>query len=380
MKQQSLKNRRKRPRNRLVRMLYSIQRLNGRGKALIFGGTAIAIAAIIVAIVLGSAAKADQVGMASMDALAPISDTMIDNTTAKTTDTLPTETPLPTASPTPTPDPTLQEGDENERVQELQNRLMDLGYLDLDESTMYYGPATKNAVSLFQRQHDLQQDGIAGEQTLSMINSDDAKPYTLLEGTKGDDVDALQRQLERLGYLDKATGYYGTETIEAVKKFQEQNDLEVDGKTGEHTLDVIYSPNAKSSPELAQSARRSANIVEMIEVAKAQLGKPYVWGAEGPKSFDCSGFVYYCLREAGSNRGRYNAKGYSEVEEWDKIDDVDDLEIGDLLFFWSSSRHKIGHVGIYIGDGQMIDASYSHNRIGIRDFNWSSYRFARRPW
>jgi cell wall-associated NlpC family hydrolase len=330
--------------------------------------------------VLGSAAQADRVGLTSMSAMTPLSETTSSDTAGLATDSQPTETPAPTAPPTPTPDPTLQKGDENERVQALQNRLMDLGYLDLDESTMYYGSATKNAVSLFQRQHDLQQDGIAGEQTLAMIDSDDAKPYTLLQGTKGDDVDALQRQLERLGYLDKATGYYGTETIEAVKKFQERNDLEVDGKTGEHTLDVIYSPNAKASPDMEQAERRSANIKEMIEVAKAQLGKPYVWGAEGPKSFDCSGFVYYCLREAGSNRGRYNAKGYSEVEEWDKIDDVDDLEIGDLLFFWSSSRHKIGHVGIYIGDGKMIDASYSHDRIMIRDFNWSSYRFARRPW
>ncbi len=378
MKQQTL--RRRRPEKRLARILYAVRRMNWLGKTILFGGVAVVIAAIVLACVLGTAAQAKPVGMASNNALVPVQDMAAGDTTVPATDTLPTPTPLPTASPTPTPDPTLQKGDENERVQALQNRLMDLGYLDLDESTMYYGSATENAVSLFQRQHDLQQDGIAGEQTLAMIDSDDARPYTLLQGTKGDDVDALQRQLERLGYLDKATGYYGTETIEAVKKFQERNDLEVDGKTGEHTLDVIYSPNAKASPEMVQAARSNANIKEMIEVAKAQLGKPYVWGAEGPKSFDCSGFVYYCLREAGSNRGRYNAKGYSEVEEWDKIDDVDDLEIGDLLFFWSSSRHKIGHVGIYIGDGKMIDASYSHDEIMIRDFNWSSYRFARRPW
>lgn len=373
MKQQSIRRRRRKPANRFLRFISGIKQLNWRGKALVFGGIAIVAVGIVLASTLGSGTKAEQAGVASLDIPAAASSPAPDDAVA-------TPTPLPTTPPTQTPDPMLQEGDENERVQDLQNRLMDLGYLSLDQSTLYYGPATKYAVSLFQRQHALQQDGIAGQQTLAMIYSDDAKPYTLLQGTKGNDVDALQRQLERLGYLDKATGYYGTETIAAVKEFQTQNDLEVDGKTGEHTLDLIYSPNAKPSPEVERQERRRANILEMIEVAKAQLGKPYVWGAEGPNSFDCSGFVYYCLREAGSNRGRYNAKGYSEVKEWDKIDDTDDLEIGDLLFFWSSSRHKIGHVGIYIGGGEMIDASYSHNKIMIRDFNWSSYRFARRPW
>ena len=104
----------------------------------------------------------------------------------------PTPTSTPTPTPTPTPDPTLRQGDENERVQELQERLMKLNYMDLDEATQYYGTMTKYAVELFQRQHDLTMDGVAGPKTLDLIFSSDAKKYTLLEGTSGDDVDSLQ--------------------------------------------------------------------------------------------------------------------------------------------------------------------------------------------
>ena len=99
---------------------------------------------------------------------------------------------------------------ENERVNQLQERLMDLGYLDIDETTNYFGSATKYAVQLFQRQHELDMDGIAGPLTLEMIYSDEAKQYTLLEGTTGTDVTSFQERLRELGCLDKVTGYYGT--------------------------------------------------------------------------------------------------------------------------------------------------------------------------
>lgn len=304
---------------------------------------------------------------------------------AEASDPTPTTTPTPTSTPTPTPtpDPTLRKGDENERVRELQERLMDLNYMDLDEATAYYGTATKYAVELFQRQHDLKQDGVAGPQTLDLLFSKNAKKYTLLEGTSGNDVDALQRQLVDLGYLSKATGYYGSKTVEAVKDFQKRNGLTVDGKTGEQTLALIYSPNAKQSASKVQAARRSANIKTFVSLAKEQLGDKYVLGAVGPNSFDCSGLVYYCLREAGSSRGRYNAAGYAQVSDWEKITSMDNLEIGDLLFF-STGGKAVGHVGIYVGNGEMVDASSSNGKVVRRScktaFWTKNFVYARRPW
>ncbi len=286
-------------------------------------------------------------------------------------------------TPTPTPDPTLKRGDENELVQQLQERLMELGYMDIDESTQLYGPATEYAVQLFQRQHSLEQNGIADADTLNLIYSQEAKQYTLLQGTSGNDVDSLQRQLIDLGYMSKATGYYGTETIEAVKVFQERNNLSVDGKTGSETLDLIYSPNAKESATKEKQAKKRANILQVLETAEKQLGDPYVWGAQGPNSFDCSGLVYYCLKQAGSSRSRYNALGYSQVSDWEKITSLDNLEKGDLLFF-STNGKKVGHTGIYIGDGMMIDASSANGKVVKRACKTSFWRdnfvVARRPW
>ena len=240
------------------------------------------------------------------------------------------------------------------------------------------------AVKWFQRQANMEQTGIADGTTLAAVFSKDAHSYTLLEKTSGSDVDSLQRQLKALGYLGKVTGYYGTETVEAVKKFQKRNDLTVDGKTGEHTLDLIYSPDAKADPSVEAQVRSKANAEEMIACAERQLGDPYVGGNEGPNSFDCSGLVYYCLKEAGSNRGRYNAAGYSKVSEWTKISKLNDLKRGDLMFFWSASKHKIGHVAIYIGNGMMIDASSKNGKVVKRSAfsNWckDEFRWGRRPW
>ena len=294
----------------------------------------------------------------------------------------PTPTPIPTPTPTPTPDLTLQKGDDNERVQKLQERLMDLNYLDLGESTQLYGPATVYAVELFQRQHELTQDGIAGPSTLDLIYSDGAKKYTLLKGTYGSDVDSLQRQLIDLGYLDNATGYYGTETIAAVTAFQERNGLSVDGKTGEQTLSLIYSPNAKESTTKVQAEARSANIATFLDVVESQIGDPYIFGNVGPDSFDCSGLIYYCLKQAGSSLSRYNAAGYSQVDDWEKITSMDNLQKGDLLFF-STNGKKIGHAGIYIGNGEMIDASSSNGKVVRRScvssFWAANFVVARRP-
>lgn len=360
--------------NGIAVAMHTLRRLNWLGRGILIGLVVLIAAAITLPIVL----KKDTPAVSERMEETPLP--VVTNTPQPT----PTATPIPTTKPLPTIDPVLQKGDENEYVQALQERLMELGYMEIDESTQYYGSVTKYAVELFQRQHELQQDGIAGYETQKVLFSSEAKKYTLLEGTSGHDVDAMQKQLVDLGYMDTVTGYYGTVTVDAVKDFQKRNELTIDGKTGEQTMDVLYSPSAVPSASKIIEERRSANIDEMIEVARAQLGKPYILGRSGPSSFDCSGLVYYCLKQAGSTRGRYNAAGYAAVSDWEKITSYDDLQKGDLLFFWSTSRGKIGHVGIYVGDGMMIDASSSNGEVVFRSctspywLKW--FRWARRPW
>ncbi|WP_285502890.1 NlpC/P60 family protein [Actinokineospora sp. NBRC 105648] len=91
-----------------------------------------------------------------------------------------------------------------------------------------------------------------------------------------------------------------------------------------------------------------------MEVALAQRGKPYVWGADGPGSFDCSGLTMYAYAAAGvslphSSRAQFGyGKSVSRSE----------LLPGDLLFYGSSAG-SIHHVAMYIGDGRIVHASTS---------------------
>ena len=82
------------------------------------------------------------------------------------TDAPPDDTPEPEATPKYA---TLKKHDKSEAVTTLQYRLMELGYLDIDEPTNYFGSSTESALILFQRQHDLKQDGIAGSETQTIL-------------------------------------------------------------------------------------------------------------------------------------------------------------------------------------------------------------------
>lgn len=304
-----------------------------------------------------------------------------------------TPTPEPTLppAPTPTPDPTLRKGMEGEEVQKLQERLIALGFLELDEPTQLFGPATKDAVRLFQRQVNfsdmglhLDEDGVAGGQTLLLLFGEKAPKYVAKEGMEGEDITSMQVQLRDMGYMRETTGYYGEKTIAAIKEFQSRNGLSADGLAGTLTYDLLYSPNAKESANKAQEARSKANYTKMIEVAKGQLGKPYVLGATGASKFDCSGLVYYCLKQAGSNRRRLTAAGYSQVDDWEKITSMSKLKKGDLIFFYNNGFSKVGHVGIVISNGMMIDASSANGKVMRRTYSTSYWQkhfvCGRRPW
>jgi cell wall-associated NlpC family hydrolase len=109
-------------------------------------------------------------------------------------------------------------------------------------------------------------------------------------------------------------------------------------------------------------------IKSFLDIALDQLGKPYVWGAEGPNSFDCSGFVYYCLKKSGyDDLDRWTADMYSRDKKWTYVD-KDDLQPGDLMFYYSDNKDDgdhIGHIGIYLGNGYHIHASSDYGCIII---------------
>ena len=283
----------------------------------------------------------------------------------------------------------FQEGDSSLEVGALQRRLMELGYYDYDGFTGNYGPVTQEAIRLFQRTNGLKQDGIAGAETLTLLASEDALPYTVRLEDEGEDVRKIQNRLKELGYLSgSADGIYGAETQKAVVSFQKQNGLTADGIFGQNTQELLYSPSAQAAPasksssgssekkessassgsskeQETSSASSSGDVSQMIRFAKEQLGKKYVWSTEGPNSFDCSGFVYYVLKNSGVSTGRYSAAGFSQVSSWEKIESKGDLQPGDLVFFTAPGSSRIGHTGIWLGNNQYIHASTSAGKVVI---------------
>ncbi|MBW9145426.1 C40 family peptidase [Clostridium sp. CM028] len=110
---------------------------------------------------------------------------------------------------------------------------------------------------------------------------------------------------------------------------------------------------------------------EVIEYAKTFLGTPYVWGATGPNSFDCSGFTQYVYAHFGVTTGRDT---YAQITHGSYVS-RENLQPGDLVFFGSGSPH---HVGIYVGNNSYIHAPSTGDVVKISQLTRSDYMSARR--
>ncbi len=91
---------------------------------------------------------------------------------------------------------------------------------------------------------------------------------------------------------------------------------------------------------------------DIVTLATQQLGKPYQYGAAGPTAFDCSGLVQYVFKQAGRTLPR------TAQQQYDASLPITVLQAGkgDLVFY--GAPRAVYHVGIYVGDGQMIDAAH----------------------
>ncbi|MFZ4292054.1 NlpC/P60 family protein [Streptomyces cellulosae] len=92
----------------------------------------------------------------------------------------------------------------------------------------------------------------------------------------------------------------------------------------------------------------NARAAQAVAYARQKLGSPYVWGATGPDAFDCSGLVLAAYRSAGVSLPRTT---YAQIDAGRRVS-RSELLPGDLVFFYSG----ISHVGLYIGNGEMIHA------------------------
>jgi peptidoglycan DL-endopeptidase CwlO len=277
-------------------------------------------------------------------------------------------------------------GEYSEDIKSYQVKLQKLGYLTSTPDGKY-GDDTIIAVKRFQDRNGVIADGYMGPQTISLLKSAKAQGNALMLGMKGDDVQNVQQRLKELNYIKSTTGYYGSSTENAVKAFQKRNGLSPDGKVGRQTLNTLLSSKAKKAATASSStgsnsgntgntgntntggsdtnsggdtpaAPDAGGVSQFIAVAKTKLGSRYVSGGKGPNVFDCSGFVYWCLNHAGVTQSYMTSAMWQKCGKYQKISNMGDLQAGDVISYK-------GHVAIYIGNGQQIDASSSNGHIRI---------------
>ena len=280
-------------------------------------------------------------------------------------------------------------GDENRVILDCQTALKKLGFITFKPDGVM-GRATVSAIKAFQQANGLTRDGALGPVTRDMILSGKAQEMVLQLGDYGTDVKNMQTRLAKLNYLSgaNATGYFGEITEDAVRAFQKRAGLTADGKVGGVTLTMMNSSSAKkaaSAPSTKKETKSSGSsssgsssgssssgsssgisdksgVEKLVALAESKIGSKYVRGAKGPSSFDCSGFVYWCLKNADVSTSYMTSIMWRSTSRFSRFTDMGSIQRGDILVF-SGESDSSGHVGIYLGGGKMIDASSSEGEV-----------------
>ena len=127
------------------------------------------------------------------------------------------------------------------------------------------------------------------------------------------------------------------------------------------------SKNGSSSLSRGTSSSVSGSAGNVVNYAYKYLGSPYVWGASGPRAFDCSGFTMYVYSSFGVSLPHYTGSQFQVGQAVSRSN----LAAGDLVFF--NTYGSISHVGIYIGGGSFIHASSSTTGVIVSNLSEGYY-------
>ena len=130
------------------------------------------------------------------------------------------------------------------------------------------------------------------------------------------------------------------------------------------------SSNSNNSSSGSSSSNSSNSIGDkLVSLAKSKLGCKYVWGATGPNTFDCSGLTSWCHKQLGISIPRTSLAQSKSGKAVNKSD----LQPGDLLF-WKTTSAEVGHVGMYVGNGQFIHAPNKSKPVKYDSLDNSYYK------
>ncbi|WP_079085999.1 C40 family peptidase [Streptomyces silvensis] len=175
------------------------------------------------------------------------------------------------------------------------------------------------------------------QEDLTTYAKDASAQWKRLEANRKAKAEAKKKVTKKIAAAEKLESRLEKTERERLRKLEEEAAL----KRQSAWVDTGILKDAKGGD--ATSPGKKA-----IAYATAQIGKPYVWGAEGPKSFDCSGLTSQAWAAAGKGIPR------TSQEQWKQLPHVDvkNMRPGDLIIY-----HKdASHVGLYVGDGAIVHA------------------------
>ncbi|MBA3905642.1 MAG: C40 family peptidase [Pseudonocardiales bacterium] len=205
-----------------------------------------------------------------------------------------------------------------------------------------------------------------------------------LETISSEYKDVLDTLTSKVGDADRAQSAAAAAVGRAQAAADQANRAEQDLAARKRDAEIRIAQAEQMLRSLSPAERRARNGpfifaptiagagigVAALRAAASQLGKPYVWGAEGPRSYDCSGLTSYAFSQAGVTLPRSSSQQalVGTPVSWNN------LQPGDLVFYY----HPVSHVGIYAGNGLFINAPESGDVVRYQPLSAANFSGARR--
>ena len=211
--------------------------------------------------------------------------------------------------------------------------------------------ATKQKIADLKEQLETEQSQLESMQT--EYETEESNLTTLIDSKQAEvaDLDSqIQEAAEKAAKEEEERQKKAEEERQKQLQAASQNSTTTNGNSGNSNSSSRSNSNKGNSSSSSSSSSGSYVSGSTVSRAYSALGKPYVWGAAGPNSFECSGLVSFCLT------GRYSHTQSSS--DFVGLTKVSNPQPGDICV-------RVGHVGVYIGGGQMIHAPHTGDVVKI---------------
>ena len=227
--------------------------------------------------------------------------------------------------------------------------------------------ATKESADLYVGQTKIESEGKEGQAIKTTVTTKDA-PTAKGQSQQASGSTSTKESLSIISAPQPKVTLVGTKQPPAANEANTKDETQ-NQETTASPASSITKETASNTTSHVSLPSNLADGAKAAEIAKAQVGKPYVWGSDGPGSFDCSGLIYYAFHhQLGYNIPRTA----SEIGHASTPISKSELQVGDILYTET-------HIGIYVGDGKVVHAATEGTGVVYDSINgyFSSFQAGR---